>query len=112
LQIVAGRPWQRRRKAAHAARLAQQGQRVLLVILSPIPRRHRRWFDIRGFWVQEGGIFARSEREGPFPRPKRFKARVTEEAQAFATGPFAGPHPDEVLDPQASRRDNPGALEF
>lgn len=78
--IVAGRPWQARRRHAEAARLAEQGHDVTLLLLSPSARPHRASFDPRGYWVQAGGLFGRADRQEQAVRLRSFSSRVVQEA--------------------------------
>lgn len=83
-ELLAGRPWQKKRLFQRASRLAGQGILAHVIILWPDARFHRRRFDARGFWVQEGGLFGRAERDEPLFRLVRFSRRVAKEAQGFA----------------------------
>jgi GT2 family glycosyltransferase len=83
-RIVAGRPWQARRRHAEAARLAEQGHDVTLLLLSPGLRPHRASFDARGYWVQTGGMFGRADREEQAVRLCGFSSRVAQEAARVA----------------------------
>lgn len=81
--VLAGRWFSRARLQRQAA--AAAGQAIVTVIcLTPGFRRHRATFDPRGFWLQEGGLFGRSGREGPFPRPAPFRRRILTEMQRLA----------------------------
>lgn len=79
--VISGRAWQRRGRLAAAARAAQAGDTVSVILLSPTARPHRVRFHPDGFWLQTGGLFGRSERNGPRFRYWRFSARVTAEVQ-------------------------------
>ena len=82
-KVLAGRPWQKKRLFKRASALAAQGVLAHVIILWPSARVHRRWFDPRGFWVQEGGLFGRADRAEPLFRLTSFRRRVAREAQAF-----------------------------
>ncbi|MBI1417157.1 MAG: glycosyltransferase [Limimaricola sp.] len=82
--VFSGRPWQRRARLADAARAAQEGDTVSVIILSPTARPHWVRFHPDGFWLQTGGLFGRSERNGPRFRFWRFGARVAAEVQRMS----------------------------
>jgi len=82
--VVAGRSWQARRRHAEAARLAEHGHDVTLLLLSPTARPHRAWFDPQGYWVQAGGVLGRAEREEQVVRLRGFTSRVAQETARVA----------------------------
>jgi O-antigen biosynthesis protein len=82
-RILAGRIWQ-------MAGLQQQAMAIAdthiptVIVLSPTGRRHQMQFDPRGFWVQRGGLFGRSDRDTPAARWASFSNRVASEARRIA----------------------------
>lgn len=57
----------------------------LVMIFSITSLFHRRDFDVRGFWVQSGGIFGRSERSDPLFRFVRLQERIKIEFERAKT---------------------------
>jgi len=83
-RVLAGRPWQARRLRRQAADLSAQGWRISLFLFSPSARYHHVRFDPAGFWEQAGGLFGRSDRQGPVFRPWQFGARLQSEVARIA----------------------------
>ena len=81
LTVLAGRTWQGRRLRAEAAARAAAGERVMLYLFAPSPRRHTRQFDPGGYWVQSGGLFGASDRSDPVFRAWSFTSRVARERE-------------------------------
>ena len=77
-QILAGRIWQKRRLIAQAT--AAKGRITTVILLSPTARPHRHSFQPEGFWLQTGGVFGQSVRQGPRLRLIGFRRRIAEEA--------------------------------
>ena len=71
----------RRARVGHqlAATLVQQGHRVSLYIFSITAVYHRVRFDPAGYWVQDGGLFGKSERSDPIWRYWSRSARLQRE---------------------------------
>lgn len=89
-RVIAGRIWQRRRLMAEAQAAQAAGAVVTVICLAPTPRAHRMAFQ-GGIWVQEGGLYGRSDRSGPKLRLIRFARRVAEETARIAPlRPVAG----------------------
>lgn len=82
--VLAGRFWQRRALRARAVRAAQAGAIVTVFFLSPTARAHWARFDSAGFWLQEGGIFGRAERNGPRVRLASFRGMVARQTARLA----------------------------
>ncbi len=61
---VAGTALSARKLSAKALQLANEGAVVTVFRFSYTALFHRRYFDERGFWVQTGGLFGKSERDG------------------------------------------------
>ena len=76
--ILAGRIWQKRRLIAQAT--AAKGRITTVILLSPTARPHRHSFQPEGFWLQTGGVFGQSARQGPRLRLISFRRRIAEEA--------------------------------
>lgn len=85
-RIVAGWAWRRRRLAAEAGRLVAEGALVQVLRLTPSALYHRRRFVPEGYWLQTGGLFGRSLRDGRLFRAHRIRGRVAEEEKI---GPLA-----------------------
>ena len=86
--LIAGRIWSRRRLLARARAARAAGRVVTLLILSPTARPHRLALTDDGIWLQEGGLFGRSDRNGPMFRFTTFAARLREEAEIAARTRF------------------------
>jgi hypothetical protein len=82
--VLAGRSWQRHRLLSAAAKAVASGQIVTVICLSPSPRAHRMAFTDQGFWLQTGGVFGWSTRQGPRLRLTPFCARIAEETARVA----------------------------
>lgn len=76
--ILSGRIWQAKRLRREAARRADAGATVSLFILGPSIRRHKVRFS-NGVWEQNGGLFGRSDRTGPWFRIVGFARRLKQE---------------------------------
>jgi GT2 family glycosyltransferase len=78
--------WHIRRLMRRATTLASQGQQVTAFCFSRTSKFHNRYFDARGFWVQRGGIFGKSDRALGYisPRMISIKRRVAQERLALA----------------------------
>ncbi|WP_421905686.1 glycosyltransferase family 2 protein [Mameliella sp.] len=76
---LSGRPWQAARLRAEAAKAVEGGTIVSLFVFSPTARRHRVTFTPEGIWLQSGGTFGQSVREGRAIRPWFFSSRVSSE---------------------------------
>ena len=79
--VVAGRSWQEELCRDRALHLAEAGHAVTLFLFSPSSRLHRAWFDLSGYWIQRGGLYGRSIRDGPFTKLTRFRARIRRELE-------------------------------
>jgi GT2 family glycosyltransferase len=86
VSVLSGRVWQGARLRAEAARRAGAGEVVRLFLFSPTTLFHRRRFVTEGYWLQEGGLFGRSDRRDPVFRFWRFARRVARESGIFASG--------------------------
>lgn len=86
VSVLSGRTWQGARLRAEAARRAAAGEVIRLFLFSPTTLFHRRRFVTEGYWLQEGGLFGRSERRDPLFRLWRFATRVARESGIFASG--------------------------
>ncbi|GGF62136.1 Glycosyltransferase, GT2 family [Mameliella alba] len=76
---LSGRPWQARRLRTEAAKAVENGAIVSLFLFSPTARRHRVRFAPDGVWLQSGGLFGQSLREGRAIRPWLFSSRLSSE---------------------------------
>ncbi|CUH51570.1 glycosyltransferase family 2 protein [Shimia marina] len=77
--IIAGRYWRRRALLAAAAQAVAQGQRPSVFIFSRTALFHTVRFHPKGYWVQIGGLFGRSERRQKLFRLSGFSARLKQE---------------------------------
>lgn len=82
--VIAGRSWQKPRLMAKARKAVAAGKIATVICLSPTIRAHRISFDPAGIWLQQGGIFGRTDRAGPRFRLSGFAARVAEETARLA----------------------------
>lgn len=78
--LIPGRLWQKRELMRRASVEAATGKIVTVICLSPTTWYHRHNFESGGFWMQRGGVYGRSVREGPPFRMCSFKSRLHEEA--------------------------------
>jgi len=86
-QLIYSGIWHIRRLMRRASELADQGQQVTAFCFSRTSKFHNRYFDARGFWVQRGGIFGKSDRALGYinPRMISIQRRVDRERQAIET---------------------------
>lgn len=82
--VLSGRFWQRAQLFAKAEAAVADGRRVSVILLSLTARFHRVWFDPRGFWVQRGGQFGKSNRDMKWFQFWRGKARIMNETARVA----------------------------
>jgi len=88
-KVIAGRIWHRNRLICDARAAVAGGQIVTVICLSPSSRAHKMQFQADGFWLQTGGVFGRSLREGSRIRLIGFRRRIAEEtARIAATRPI------------------------
>ena len=83
-QLIAGRRWRRRSLLSAARAAVAKGAIVTVICLSFTPRAHRSHFVADGFWLHEGGVFGRSDRNAPRFRLGRFATRLAEETARWA----------------------------
>ncbi len=81
-KILAGRFWQRHRLLAEAA--ASTATVTTVFLFTPTARPHKLSFQPQGYWLQTGGIFGQSTRQGPRFRLISFRNRVAEESARLA----------------------------
>jgi GT2 family glycosyltransferase len=62
--------WHIRGLMRQAKMLAKQGHQVTVFCFSRTSKFHNRYFDARGFWVQRGGIFGKSDRTRGYINPR------------------------------------------
>lgn len=82
--VITGRFWQKPRLLHNAAKATAAGQIVTVLCLAPSPRAHRMEYTAQGFWLQSGGLFGWSTRQGPRLRFRMFKKRIAEEIHRIA----------------------------
>ena len=78
-RVLTGRIWQRSDLLAVAAKAVARGEITTVICLGPTLRAHRMQFTDQGYWLQSGGLFGWSVRQGPRVRLKWFRARIAEE---------------------------------
>lgn len=78
-QVLTGRSWQRKKLMYKAMAAVAAGQIVTVICLSATARAHHVQFQKQGYWLQAGGLFGRSERDGRRLQFSRFSNRITEE---------------------------------
>lgn len=83
-RVIAGRLWQKPRLLQEAAKAVAAGEIVTVFCLAPSPRAHRMAFQPEGFWLQSGGLFGWSTRQGPRLRFAYFRRRIAEERSRLA----------------------------
>lgn len=81
-KILSGRFWQKRRLLAEAA--ASTASVTTVFLFSPTARPHKLSFQPEGYWLQTGGIFGQSTRQGPRFRLISFRKRLQEETARLA----------------------------
>ncbi|WP_430465440.1 glycosyltransferase family 2 protein [Tabrizicola sp.] len=77
--LLAGRIWQQARLLREAEEARAMGRIVSVICLSPTPRAHRMQFTDKGIWLQSGGLFGCSTRNGARFRLTPFSHRIAEE---------------------------------
>ncbi len=82
-QVLAGRFWQKRALLAKARKNVDPAI-VTVICLSPTARPHRVAYQPEGFWLQTGGVFGKSERDGAWLQLKGFHARISDEMRRIA----------------------------
>ncbi len=82
--VLSGRP--RSAAALHrkAAAKVNDGHLVTLMLFGPTARAHRHVFHPDGYWLQQGGLFGRSDRSGPPVLLTRFATRVVTEIRRLS----------------------------
>ncbi len=83
-RVIAGRRWLRRGLLAQARAAVSSGCVVTVICLSPTPRAHRMQFTADGYWLQEGGLFGRADRDGTRLRLSSFSTRIGEEVARWS----------------------------
>ena len=80
-RVVHGLRWRRKQLLDAARRASEAGQIVTVFCFSLTARAHRNQFHPEGFWLQEGGLFGRSERAAWWFRLFTCAARTRHEAR-------------------------------
>lgn len=83
-RVLAGRSWQQTHLLREATKAVAAGEIVTVICLAPSPRAHRMRFTDAGVWLQSGGLFGWSTRQGGRIRLKPFSARLAEEIARIA----------------------------
>lgn len=76
---LAGRRWQQGALIRRAASLAQSGETVCVFCFGPSTLFHHMRFHPAGFWLQTGGLWGRSQRDGALVQYWRFAQRFAAE---------------------------------
>ncbi len=98
--VLSARLWQRSGRGRQAQLAAEAGRIVTLFCLSLTARPHWLRFTPQGYWLQTGGIFGRSLRDGPVFRLATLRARVAEETARWAAlRPIAPASPENFRSP-------------
>jgi hypothetical protein len=79
--------WHIRGLMRRAEVLAKQGQLVTVFCFSRTSKFHNRYFDSRGFWVQRGGIFGKSDRALGYINPRMISIKRRVERERIALRP-------------------------
>lgn len=90
-RILCGRALARGRLIAEAQRLARQGIVTTVFSFGPTALAHRMVFRDEGFWMQTGGLFGASDRQGPALRLGTLAQRCREETRRIAAVRPTGP---------------------
>ena len=83
-KVIAGRSWRINRLVRQATAALAAGQIVTVISLSPGMRAHQVQFQTAGYWLQTGGLFGRSIRQGNRLRIIGFRQRIAEEVARIA----------------------------
>lgn len=101
--VIAGRPWHRATCKVRARAAVAKGAIATVFILSPTALFHRHVFHPDGYWMQQGGIFGRSDRDQPLMQIREFSSRLAQEiGRICRLRPVAGdisPHCDAAPRP-------------
>lgn len=81
--VLCGRFWQKS-ALMNAAKHSAQSRVTTVICLSPTARPHQMRFQPEGFWLQTGGLFGRSTRDGPRLVFSSFQNRILQETARFA----------------------------
>ncbi len=85
-RTVARWAWRKRRLMSEAVDAVETGHVVHAIRMTPTGLFHRRRYVEPGIWLQTGGLYGRSHRDGPLLRFSTFRRRAAREAK---TGPIA-----------------------
>lgn len=83
-EIVAGSVLSKKFMIKAALKASQGGAAVTMFCWSYTGLFHRRYFDGRGFWVQKGGLFGKSERKAKYFQFTTLLGRTKKEAERLA----------------------------
>lgn len=87
-EVFGGSTLSKRRLLARAKKNADKNQPTLVMMFSITTLFHKRDYDVRGFWIQKGGLFGRSKRSDPLFRWNGLRERIQAEfEQASNTFP-------------------------
>ena len=75
-EVIGGSTLSRRLLLERALKNAKNHTPTLVMIFSITTLFHKRSYDVRGFWMQKGGLFGRSKRSDPMFQAKRLGERV------------------------------------
>ncbi len=83
-RVIAVRSWQADKAIRQATEAVSRGEVVTLMRFSPTALFHKQAFDPKGFWLQAGGQFGRSDRAETLVQRCGFEARVAQETRRVA----------------------------
>ena len=89
--------WHIRGVMRRADTLAKQGQQVTVFCFSRTSKFHNRYFDKRGFWVQRGGIFGKSDRALGYINPRMISIKRRVEHERIALSPQREFNDSEII---------------
>lgn len=74
--VIGGSTLSKRRLLVRAQKNADKNTPTLVMIFSITTLFHKRSYDVRGFWMQTGGLFGRSKRSDPMFQANSLRIRV------------------------------------
>lgn len=83
-KVIGGSTLSRQKLLERAMTEAKRNLPVVVMLFSITSLFHRRDYDIRGFWVQSGGIFGKSNRLDPIFRVTNLRGRIKSEFERLS----------------------------
>lgn len=81
----------------YAAKLSADGLQVTVFCFSRTSKFHNRFFDARGFWVQRGGVFGKSDRKRSYFAIRSLTVRRRVQHERLALAPQRSYEDSEVI---------------